>query len=311
MQPSNRKLSNMLFQPPPQVLGAAGAVRSTADHGFKSLGNSLGESYKFLLSKLKERQEDPSSPAADLVVPKTLDDARKLISPSQPDDEGSVSGSSTHNSPDPAQRHRSDSGARVDSSSSIASALGGRKMVREGSADSVRSAASSTKKVAFAAEEGDKATASAPPTPSSSGNPAIVESMRSLGSSLNPMTRIAGMGFSRGFGRPAATAPAPPASAPAAPATRPVTDGGVAELTTVSAPIWEGKKSVTTDETQAFPDLAAELPPREMPRIAPPVKRFMELKNPGELRINEVLELLRDYRRLAGALKDAGAFEKA
>lgn len=47
-----------------------------------------------------------------------------------------------------------------------------------------------------------------------------------------------------------------------------------------------------------------------MPKISPPVKRFMELKNPGELRINEVLELLRDYRRLAGALKDAGAFEK-
>lgn len=52
------------------------------------------------------------------------------------------------------------------------------------------------------------------------------------------------------------------------------------------------------------------MPPREVPKIAPPVKRFMELKNPGELRINEVLELLRDYRRLAGALKDAGAFEK-
>jgi hypothetical protein len=33
----------------------------------------------------------------------------------------------------------------------------------------------------------------------------------------------------------------------------------------------------------------------------------MELQNPGELRINEVLELLRDYRRLAGALKDMGA----
>jgi hypothetical protein len=59
---------------------------------------------------------------------------------------------------------------------------------------------------------------------------------------------------------------------------------------------------------QAFPELAPELPPKEVQKIAPPIKRFMELKNPGELRINEVLELLRDYRRLAGALKDAGAF---
>jgi hypothetical protein len=44
-----------------------------------------------------------------------------------------------------------------------------------------------------------------------------------------------------------------------------------------------------------------------VPKIAPPIKRFIELQNPGELRINEVLELLRDYRRLAGALKDMGA----
>jgi hypothetical protein len=44
--------------------------------------------------------------------------------------------------------------------------------------------------------------------------------------------------------------------------------------------------------------------------VNPPVKRFMELQNPGELRLNEVLDLLRDYRRLAGALKDMGAFKE-
>jgi len=32
----------------------------------------------------------------------------------------------------------------------------------------------------------------------------------------------------------------------------------------------------------------------------------MELQNPGDLKISEVMELLRDYRRLAGALKDLG-----
>lgn len=35
----------------------------------------------------------------------------------------------------------------------------------------------------------------------------------------------------------------------------------------------------------------------------------MELQNPGELRLSEVLDLLKDYRRLAGALKTMGAFE--
>lgn len=35
----------------------------------------------------------------------------------------------------------------------------------------------------------------------------------------------------------------------------------------------------------------------------------MEMQNPGDLKIGEVLELLRDYRRLATTLKDMGAFE--
>jgi hypothetical protein len=36
----------------------------------------------------------------------------------------------------------------------------------------------------------------------------------------------------------------------------------------------------------------------------------MELNSPGDLRLGEVLDLLRDYRRLAGALKDMGAFKE-
>lgn len=35
----------------------------------------------------------------------------------------------------------------------------------------------------------------------------------------------------------------------------------------------------------------------------------MEMQNPGDLKLGEVLDLLRDYRRLAGALKSMGAFE--
>lgn len=35
----------------------------------------------------------------------------------------------------------------------------------------------------------------------------------------------------------------------------------------------------------------------------------MDIQNPGDLKIGEVLELLRDYRRLAEALKKMDAFE--
>lgn len=277
-QPHNRRLSDM-FQPPAQVLGAASdAMLNTADQSFKTIGNSLGESYKFLLGKLKERQEDPASP--DVVVPKTLDDARKLVSTPPPEDDGSVSGASSLHSPEGNERKRADSGAKPDDK--LLSMIGGRNMTRDRSTDSVRSAGSNSKKVAFA-EEGEKPVPSPLhlPTPVSGGNPAIVESMRNLGNSLNPMKNFAGMGFPTAFGRRAT------ASAPAA---KPIPDGGVTDLTT------------------AFPDLAPVLPPKEIPKIAPPNKRFLEIQNPGELKINEVLELLRDYRRLAGALKDAGAF---
>jgi len=60
---------------------------------------------------------------------------------------------------------------------------------------------------------------------------------------------------------------------------------------------------------QAFPDIAGALPPKEIPKVNPPIRRFMELENPADLRLGEVLELLKDYRRLASALKDIGAIK--
>jgi hypothetical protein len=268
-----------LFQPPAQALGAAGdAVLNTADQSFKTIGNSLGDSYKFLLGKLKERQDDSSGQGSDMIVPKTLDDARKLVGTPPPEDDGSTSGGSSLHSPDVTEMQHSDSAAKPDDK--VLGMIGGRKPVRDRSVDSMQSAGSG-KKVAFAEESSEKSASSRSNVAPAPANPAIVESMRNLGNSLNPMNRIAGMGMMRGFGR---TTPSPtPATSKSIP------DGGVAEL------------------TAAFPDLAPSLPPKEMVKFAPPIKRFMEVQNPGELRINEVLELLRDYRRLAEALKDLGA----
>jgi hypothetical protein len=221
MQVHNRRLSDM-FQPPAQVLGAAGdAVLNTADQGFKTIGNSLGDSYKFLLGKLKERQEDSTGQKSEIIVPKTLDDARKLVSTPPLEDDGSSRASSLH-TPDTAERKRADSGAKMDDK--VISLIGGRKPPRDRSVDSVQSS-SSSKKVAFAQESGEKVPSPlhAPLMPSPSATPPIVESMRNLGNSLNPMNRIAGMGMMRGFGRA-------PTSAPAS---KPIPDGGVADLTTV------------------------------------------------------------------------------
>lgn len=224
VQPHNRRLSDM-FQPP-AVLGAAGdAMLNTADQGFKTIGNSLGESYKFLIGKLKERQEETSGQASEIVVPKTLDEARKLVSTPPPEDDGSPSGGSSLHSPEVTERKRSDSGTSTKPDDRALSMIGGRKMVRDHSTDSARSTGSGSKKVAFAEEGNEKAPSPlhTPPTPAPSTNPAIVESMRNLGNSLNPMNRIAGMTFPRGFGRPTHS-----------PAAKPIPDGGVQELTSVS-----------------------------------------------------------------------------
>jgi Vacuolar sorting protein 9 (VPS9) domain len=217
-QLQNRRLSE-LFQPA-QALGAAGdAMLNTADQGFKTVSNSLGESYRFLIGKLKERQvNSPDGQIVDMVVPKTLDDARRLVGSQEPEEEGTASEGSSMHSPDMKEAQKGDASRKPDK---VLNLIGGRP-ARDHSADSVRSSGSG-KKVAFAEDSKEKEKGPPPlNTAQTSSNPALVESMRSLGNTLNPMARIAGMGMMRGFGR---------SSAPAA---KPIPDGGVADLTTVS-----------------------------------------------------------------------------
>ncbi|KAJ3527291.1 hypothetical protein NM208_g10774 [Fusarium decemcellulare] len=254
----NRRLSD-LVNAPAQAFGAASdAVFNSADQSLKNISNSLGDSYKFLVGKLREHQDSPREP---ILVPRTLDDARKLVStPSPEDDDGS--GINTLLDPDDSDLLKRP-GQREDR---VLNLIGGR---RDRSTDSARSgrSASSSKKVLFASEDSKAA-------PQGAGqNPAVLEQMRNLGNTFNPMARLPSISMIRGFGRNASSTPTTPAA------------------------------------KEAFPDIAAALPPKEIPKIAPPNKRFMEIQTPGELRLGEVLDLLRDYRRLAGALKDLGAFE--
>ncbi|GJN77373.1 hypothetical protein PLIIFM63780_000863 [Purpureocillium lilacinum] len=265
----NRRLSD-LVNTPAQAFGAASdAVFTTADQGLKTISNSLGESYSFLLGKLRERQQGPKE---SIAVPRTLDDARKLVSTPPPEEEDNASGASSAIGAEDAERLKRPS-AREDR---VLNMIGGR---RDASVESSRSA-SSSKKVLFSEEP--KATT--PSLLSSGQSPAVLEQVRNLGSTFNPMARLSSIGGFRGFGRSAPTTPA---------ASKDV-----------------GKTADGGDLASAFPDIAAALPPKQVPKIAPPNKRFMELQSPGELRLGEVLDLLRDYRRLANALKNMDAFEE-
>ncbi|KAI1754285.1 hypothetical protein F4782DRAFT_493897 [Xylaria castorea] len=273
-----RRLSD-LIQTPAQAIGTASdSFFNTADQGIKTISNSLNESYRFLLGKLRDSTAD----GREVIVPRTLDDARKLVGTPPPEDEMSL------DDPLLAQRIEDVDQSPATRDDKLFSLVAGKRPARDHSTDSIRSgrSTSSSKKVVFAEESRDKASPLSQTPPSS--NPALVESMRNLGSSLNPISRLSNMGMMRGFGRTAATT-TPPIPIPKEPA---------------------GKTAEGGDLATAFPDIAASLPPKDAPRIDPPKKRFMEMQNPADLRLGEVLELLRDYRRLAGALKDMNAFKE-
>ncbi|GKT88431.1 vps9 domain protein [Colletotrichum tofieldiae] len=283
VQARNRRLSELVNTPAQAIGAASDAVLNTADQHLKTISTSLGDSYKFLVGKLRETQGTPTESGQGLVVPKTLDDARKLMSTPPPDEEGSVSGASSVHGTEEAESTRRPP-VREDK---VLNLIGGRKPSRDHSADSSRSV-SSSKKVLFA-KEGEKDLAT--PSAAAVNNP--LDSVRNFG---NSFSRFSGMSMIRGLSRTAST------PIPAKEASKDVPRDGASK--DVAAKVADGG-----DLASAFPDIAAALPPKQTPKVNPPNKRFMELQNPGDLKLGEVLDLLRDYRRLANALKDMGAFE--
>ncbi|KAL8917748.1 MAG: hypothetical protein Q9208_007800 [Pyrenodesmia sp. 3 TL-2023] len=286
--PSHRRRRSDVFQPATTALGAASdAVRTTADQGLKNIGSTLDNSFKFLFGRLKEQNVIGEGGDANGVVllPKTLDDARRLVDPkSLEDDQGNTSGASSiaETSVD-----HTDSAPTFDDK--LLGVFAGRKQQvqqpRDRSVDSLQSSGSGGKKVAFASDSKVKPEppgllSSSPsthdqttPTPSSA-----VESMRNLGNSLNPLNRFAGMSVMRGFGRSSS--------------------GTTPTLTTATTRI---EKLPAEPKTMSDAELMPA-PPAPF-KIAPANKRFIGLSDPGELKVGEVAELLKDYQRLAAALE--------
>ncbi|KAI9871510.1 MAG: hypothetical protein M1830_002804, partial [Pleopsidium flavum] len=273
-----RRLSHLL-QPSTNAIGVASdAVRTTADQGFKNISNTLDNSFKFLFGRLKEREISGDGCGA-VLIPKTLDDARRLVNPSQRvEDNGNVSGASSIVEQPEGYNHA----VNVRNGDKMLDLIGGHKQTRERSVDSTQSNGSG-KRVSFATdtEQGNMPVALSVSAPSAPGN-AAMESMRNLGNTLNPLNRLAGMNVMRGFGRTASnTPPAIPASA-------------------------ERSKELGLGDSKS-PAEPRHDTTREI-RMPPPIQRFLEIDGAGDLKMNEITELLDDYRRLARALQDMRAF---
>ena len=279
----HRKLSH-LFQPPTGTLGAAGdAVRSTADQGIKTISNALDSSFNLLFGRLKEQQvvgEGVDAKGA-IIVPKTLDDARKLVEPKAEEEEevNTIPIKALFEHPD----EESLSSSRPEDN--FLSAFTGRKQsARDRSVDSVQSSGSGKRNSNIFAKAVSPSPSQPPPSleaSSHAGNVAV-ESMRSLGNAINPLKGFTGMSSLRGFGRSSSSGPT---SAPTA------------------APSVEKPK----EQLQESPGGSSG--GTVTAKIAPPTQRYMDVATPEELKIGEVADLLNDYKRLAAALKNIGAFQ--
>ena len=293
---------SLLQRPGPSTTtdgASSDTVLTKADRGFKTIGNTLELSYNLLFGRLKERQLSGLGVSGDsvLIVPKTLDEARKLVATPPPADQEFIT--STINT--------QTGGAAGESNDRLLSYFGGSKMTRDKSSDSIKSGASG-KRVSFAdgqtiskdhqsslATVGETMagipTSSANPGSSSHSSPAV-ESMRNFGNALNPLNRFAGMNSMLSFGRSSSSTPLPLPAPSATEKRKGVAETESAESLDMAEP---GDASIKPAATRNL---------RTTATIAPPIRRFIEMDNPGELKINEVLELLRDYQRLAGVLRD-------
>lgn len=264
--PQQRRLSN-LFQPPAKVFGAANdAVRTTADQGLKNIGATLDSSFNFLFGRLKEMQNNQPLEGTGPVLPKTLAEARRLVTlpPASATNQNLTQGElAAINSVSVDESTPPRSSSRLPDPSS------GGPTPRDRSVDSTRTQGSSKKPITTSLREEFASNSAISPTP--------LESMRNFGNTLNPLNHIPGM--MKNFGR----------NTPETPTGRSVSPSGLDRF----------KPSPASAEGTS--GAASPLPTSSL-KVDPPIQRFLETQDARDLRIGDVAVLLEDYKRLAAAL---------
>lgn len=292
-----RRLSN-LFQPPAKVLGAANdAVRNTADQGLKNISNTLDNSFNFLFGRLKEMQNNRGANEQTL-VPKTLDEARRLVTSPTVLVESDLRNEETSLTPDPKEGFTQRPTLQPEDRRYTGGE--GRRTPRDRSADSAQSSETSGIQRGSTLPAG-RLHSTSTPNPGGGGSfifsPSPVttplESMKNFGNTFNPLSHIPGM--IRGFGR---NAPGTPPSV----STTATTTGTLPERPRLTSSRIDARSSPLTTSTIPFP--AAELSQSD-----PPIRRFLEVDDPQDLRIGDVAELLQDYKRLAAMFLDRASKE--
>jgi hypothetical protein len=296
-----------------------------ADKVYDSINGTLENSLNSLFGRLKD-QVTPGSTAVTL--PKTLEEARKLVSTPPPPEEDSLTLSgSGRSSPDDPLSEVTNPKSTNSSGNRPLELLAGRGPNRDRSVDSASSTTSSLRrKTQPASMNSSKAPTESPSNNNNNNNEPLAAASNFI-SSMNPLSL--GNRFTSNFsnaiprfGRAASTGTPPPPQNHQLPsletssssATKPkhlshITESPTTTVTPAtpvignssSPPPLERTNSHASDDLNAIEALA------ELRRIKPPRKRFLEVGSANELKLGEVEELLAEYKRLARAIGEAVA----
>lgn len=268
------------------------AASDAMKSGANDIHHALDAGFKFLFGRLKEKRA-ASSPTGSPVTstPRTLEDARKLVS----QEEESPEDAESMNEDLPEIRYDGQpKGLEAQKLQGFAMAEEALRLIngslRERSVDSSKSPGSL----------GSKATAPEKPPltkqtnlPGQPGyNP--VDSFRNIGNALNPFRGFTGMGMSRSFGRVASTG--------SATGVQSLDSNSLAPPNSPAPPKFPLVPSPTVREVVAEEPQSSQETVFDWNGVAPPMQRFVKCSDARELNFFEVELLLRDYQRLAGAL---------
>lgn len=298
---TQRRLSNLIQTHTNKIEAASDAVRDSildsADQALGRINNTLDTSFKFFFGSLRERNSDNSAQEQP-ALPKTLEDARKLVStPTRihgEEDNLSISGASSVQ----GDEHQ-DSTASKGLEAKMTDLFAGRRQIRDRSVDSTRSGGSSSGRrtavtSAPSVDEKSAIPAAVRPESQSQTNQSAVESLRNMGNSLNPLNRFASINVLPRFGRAVSSSSTPVLAMPSTEPRR-------------TSPSPEPLSRTATGEVSQIEEKGARavLAIEQLKKTTPPVKRFLELKDAQDLKLKEVDELLKEYQRLATALRGA------
>ena len=284
-----RRISALVQQQGRNIEAGRDNFLIAADKVYDSVHGTLENSFQFVFGRFKEQT------SGDSPLPKTLEDARKLVSsPRLGDEEDSLnlSGRSSPALDDPLN-------AGTKSDSKMLDLIGGRRQLRDRSVDSSISGGSS-KRVAFGSEQvlGQKPKDDASSASASTGN------LFTTINNINPLNRfsVPVPGFAR-FGRSGSVPTTPSIASPPPEKVSKLSDIVESPISTRGAdlPALEKQRAGESngEELNAREALA------ELRKLKPPKKRFLEVQTAGDLKLSEIDDLLLEYRRLAKAIGEA------